>query len=62
MKWVINMVGVILVVVGIIWLFQGIDILPGSFMSGRSLYAILGVVLGVIGVLTLAYNNRRRRV
>ena len=58
MKWLINILGVLLVLIGIVWFFQGINILLGSFMSGNSLYSVLGIILVVAGILILAFNNR----
>ena len=59
MKWVLNVLGALLALVGIIWILQGINVLLGSFMSGQPLYAVLGVVVGVIGVGLLVFANRR---
>ena len=61
MKWLLNIVGAILVLIGIVWFFQGINVLLGSFMSGNSLYAVLGGVLVVLGSLMLFFANRARR-
>ena len=60
MKWLLNIGGVILVLIGIVWFFQGINVLLGSFMSGNSLYAVLGGVLVVLGSLLLVFTNRPR--
>lgn len=59
MKWVLNVLGALLALVGIIWILQGINVLLGSLMSGQPLYAVLGVVVGVIGVALLVFANRR---
>jgi hypothetical protein len=60
MKWVLNILGVLLILVGIVWILQGINILLGSFMSGQPLYAVLGIVVAIIGVFLLVFANRRR--
>jgi len=60
MKWVLNIVAVILVLVGLLWILQGVNVLPGSFMSGNPLYAALGLVLDVIGLGLFYFANRRR--
>jgi hypothetical protein len=36
MKVTLNIFGTILVLFGAIWFLQGINLLPGSFMTGRS--------------------------
>ena len=61
MKIVLNIVGILLVLVGIVWFLQGLNVLLGSFMSGQPLYAVLGAVLGVIGAGLLVFNNRRAK-
>jgi hypothetical protein len=61
MKWLFNIIGVILVLVGIVWFFQGLNVLLGSFMSGNSLYTFLGGLLVVVGGMILFFTNRKRR-
>lgn len=61
MKWFLNILGVVLVLIGVVWFFQGINVLLGSFMSGNSLYSVLGIILVVVGIIILAFSNRRRR-
>jgi hypothetical protein len=60
MKWVLNILGVLLILVGIVWILQGINILLGSFMSGQPLYAVLGIVVAIIGIFLLIFANRLR--
>ena len=52
--------GAVLILVEFVWFFQGINVLLGSFMSGDSLYAVLGGVLVVVGSLMLYFSNRSR--
>lgn len=52
-------VGLLLLLVGVIWILQGINVLPGSFMSGRLGYALLGLVVAIVGVLILLRTTRR---
>lgn len=47
-------VGALLVVVGVIWTLQGTGRLGGSVMSGVTAWAVIGPVVGVVG-LVLAY-------
>jgi hypothetical protein len=48
------------VVLGIVWILQGYNILPGSFMTGNMQWAYRGMGLAAIGVILLAVINRRR--
>jgi hypothetical protein len=41
--------GGILVVIGLIWFFQGIGVLGGSFMSGSVLWAVIGPIVAIAG-------------
>jgi len=61
MKWFLNILGVVMVLIGVVWFFQGINVLLGSFMSGNSLYSVLGIILVVAGIIILAFTNRQRR-
>ncbi len=53
-------VGLLLLLVGVIWVLQGINVLPGSFMSGRPGYALLGLVVAIVGVVILLRSTRRK--
>ena len=44
--------GVVLVLMGLIWTLQGMDVLKGSsVMSGKPLWAVIGPIVAIIGVL-----------
>jgi hypothetical protein len=60
MRWVWNILGILLILIGIVWIFQGSNILPGSFMSGHIQYTFLGAVVDIIGLGLLVYTNRSR--
>ncbi len=51
--------GVILVVLGGVWFLQGINVLPGSFMTGSRFWAVAGAVVGVAGIALLLRAARR---
>lgn len=61
MKIVLNVVGVLMVLMGITWFLQGIGILPGSFMTGQTRWAVYGAIAVVVGLITLTRANRRVR-
>lgn len=60
MKIALNILGALLVLMGAIWFLQGINILPGSFMTGQTRWAIYGGVAILAGILVLVAANRRR--
>ena len=60
MKIALNIVGALLVLIGCIWFLQGINVLPGSFMTGQIRWAIYGGIAVAVGVSVLLAANRRR--
>ena len=60
MQWALRIVGVILSLIGLVWGLQGIGILPGSPMTGQSIWAWAGLVVLIVGV-GLVYLGVRRR-
>jgi hypothetical protein len=52
-------IGVVLVLVGILWTLQGLDILGGSGMSGVGIWAVIGPFVALIGIV-VALGGRRR--
>ena len=56
-----NVVGVLLLLVGAVWFLQGIDVLPGSFMTGQTQWAVYGAVAFVAGAVLLYIARRRLR-
>ncbi len=59
MKWIGDIVGAILTLIGIFWILQGTGIVPIGFMARQGQWAIIGLVLGIVGVGLLVYINRR---
>lgn len=59
MRIALNVLGVLCLLVGCVWFLQGINIIPGSFMTGQSKWAIIGGVLLVAGIGLLIAANRR---
>ncbi|HEY3684013.1 MAG TPA: hypothetical protein VGL93_13275 [Streptosporangiaceae bacterium] len=60
MKIVISIVGVIVAVFGALFALQGFGVMGGSGMSGSTMWAIIGVVLLVIGIAVVALGLRRK--
>lgn len=60
MKIVLDVLGILLVLGGGVWFLQGINVLPGSFMSGQTQWAINGGIAIVVGLGLLAFANWRR--
>ena len=58
MHWVLIGLGVVLCLVGIIWFFQGINVLPGSFMTGQTKWAVIGAITLVAGIVLIVLARR----
>ncbi len=50
--------GIILILIGCIWVLQGVNILPGSFMTGQMKWAVYGGITIVIGIVLLFLSRR----
>jgi hypothetical protein len=59
MKITLNIAGGILVLFGAIWFLQGINVLPGSFMTGQIRWAVYGGIAVAVGICLLLAANRR---
>ncbi len=55
---VLLVVGLILVAIGGLWTLQGVGIVGGSAMSGVTLWAIVGPVVAVAGILLIVRSRR----
>jgi hypothetical protein len=56
----LRVVGVLLVLIGGVWLVQGLGVVPtGSFMDGQSVWAVIGGVCMVGGLIALSRSRRR---
>jgi hypothetical protein len=49
-----------MLLIGIIWILQGVNILPGSFMTGHIIWAIYGAPLALLGAVLVWWVNRKR--
>ena len=61
MKIILNIVGGILLIIGTIWFLQGINVLPGSFMSGQTQWAVRGGIAAIAGIAVLLWGMKKKR-
>jgi hypothetical protein len=61
MRWVWLVIGVLAVVAGVVWTLQGLNILGGSAMSGRTIFAVIGPIVALIGLVLVGVGLQRRR-
>ncbi len=50
--------GVLLVLLGVLWTLQGLNVVGGSGMSGNKLWAVIGPVVVVVGAAVAARSWR----
>jgi len=60
MRITLNVLGALLVLMGCVWFLQGINVLPGSFMTGQMRWAVYGGIAVVAGIVLIVAANRRR--
>jgi hypothetical protein len=59
LRYVLLIVGGLMVLVGAVWLLQGVGILPGSFMTGQLFWAMVGAIFLVVGGLLVFAGLRQ---
>lgn len=60
MRILLNVAAILCLLVGGTWFLQGMNVLPGSFMTGQTKWAVYGGVVLLAGVAMLVAANRRR--
>jgi hypothetical protein len=63
MRLAVRIAATLALLAGVVFFFQGIGIIPGSFMTGRSEWAVIGAALvaGAVVLLWLAGMGRADR-
>ena len=60
MKTLFYIIGGLLILGGAIWFLQGINVLPGSFMTGDPQWVINGAISIVIGIGLILFGRTRK--
>ena len=58
------MLGALLVIVGVVWIGQGLGLIHGSSMTGSAFWAVIGSLSVIVGLALLGAHThlaRRRR-
>jgi hypothetical protein len=45
--------GVVAILLGLLWVGQGLNLIPGSFMTGDPKWFVIGAIVTLVGVLLL---------
>jgi hypothetical protein len=59
--WPFLVAGVVMSGVGLVWTLQGLDVLRGSVMSGSPVWATVGPIVLMVGLVLLGVAIARRR-
>ena len=59
MKLVKNIVAVVLTLFGLLWILQGTGVIAGGAMGGQMQWAVIGLVVGAVGLGLLVLTNRK---
>ena len=60
MKTATKVLGILLMIIGVVWILQGINVLPGSFMTGQMQWAVYGAIAVVVGAGLLVRSRNTR--
>jgi hypothetical protein len=60
MRIALNVAGILLLISGGVWFLQGINVIPGSFMTGQTKWAAYGAISLIAGIVLLVAANRLR--
>ena len=58
---VLVVAGVAAVLAGLVWTLQGLGYVGGSFMSGATVWAVIGPLVALAGLALVTLGLRRRR-
>lgn len=56
----LNALAALLILVGLVWIAQGVNILPGSFMTGDPRWAVIGAIVVLASIAMVILVNWRR--
>jgi hypothetical protein len=54
-------IGLVAALAGLVWTLQGLGYVGGSFMSGATMWAVIGPIVALIGLALITVGLRGRR-
>jgi len=58
-RTVLTAVGVIALLIGGVFAGQGLNLIPGSFMTGDRTWLYIGLIIAVVGIILMVLGLRR---
>ena len=60
-KGLLIVVGVLVALAGVVFTLQGLNVMGNSAMSGQTIWAVLGPVIAIVGLIVATLGARRGR-
>lgn len=61
MKWILIIVGALLILIGGVWVLQGTNVLTQGAMAGHMKWTFIGGILAVVGIVLVVIGASRRK-
>ncbi len=61
MRWVWLVIGGLAVVIGIVWTLQGLNVIGGSVMTGKTIFAVIGPIVSIVGLVLVGIGILQSR-
>ncbi len=61
MKWVLNILGVLLFIMGTVWILQGTGIFAVGSMANQMKWAYAGILVDLLAIGLFLFANRRQK-
>jgi hypothetical protein len=58
-RWILMVVGSLMLVLGLVWTLQGLNVLGGSAMTGQTVWVVVGPIVAIAGVVIVGLGVRR---
>ena len=58
---ILIVVGALALIIGLVWVGQGSNLIPGGLMAGSSMWLTIGLIVGIVGIVLLVFGIRRPR-
>ena len=59
MRTAVVVIGVLLILIGLVWIGQGLGFLKGSVMTGQIMWTLIGIAVAIIGAALAVFGIRR---
>ncbi len=61
MKWVLIVLGILLFLVGGVWILQGLNVFTQGAMAGKSQWTLIGSIVAAVGIIIEVIGATRRK-